>query len=396
MKTKHSLLFYFLLLLIDVQAQTDSILFSQPLSTSERISQARTALREAFLKAEQAEVGIWTEALNNLEDERYIGLNWDERWLLYYWADNLGALLAEASIFGTNERVAQAYKQAPPADSLFEIIDATVYEQRFVIFQKIQQGFLNAEEKAFASLLLEYLLRLDTDEADFMARKEAFGKAYPESKFNYFLKSIQPKNTALIPANKAFGISGQFVSGSWSSQLERSLNPLFGAQFDLYYWVDRWNLSATMILGGQKLAREIPDGSYTWRKKEPSNFFSFGLDLGYDIVNNGKVRLFPAIGGAVASLRPPAPGDDASDEELDIYDNFSYLEAHLAVSVTADAKLFGKNTEEWGAPKGSYHGVRLKVGYNWLNFKGQNYLLGGNMFYVAVGYNLFAFMEAKK
>jgi hypothetical protein len=395
MKTKYAA-FFFLLLFSDLSAQTDSVLFSQPLSISQRISQARSELRESFLRADHAEAGIWIEALNGLENETYIGLSWDERWLLYYWADNFGALLAEASVFGANERSAQAYKEAPSPDSLFEIIDAAVYEQRFAIFQKIQQGFLSAEEKAFASLLLEYLLRLNTDEADFLARKETFGTAYPNSKFNYFLKSIQAKNPPLVPANKGFGISGHFVSGTWSRQLERSLNPLFAAQFDLYYWVDRWNLSATTILGGQKLARDIPDGSYTWLKRESSNFFSFGVEVGYDFINNNKVRLFPAIGGAVASLRPPAPGDDASDEELDVYDNFSFLEAHLSVSLTADAKLFGKNPEEWGAPTGSYHGVRLRVGYNWLNFKGQNYLLEGNMFYIAVGYNLFAFKEAKK
>lgn len=388
MKTKYSILFFFTLLCFNLSAQNDSLPLPQ------QISQARLSLRASFLKADQAESGLWIETLNGLENNVYIGLNWDERWLLYYWADNFGALLAEASIFGANERAVQAYKQNPPSDSLFEFIDATVYAQRFAILQKIQKAFLNAEEKAFASLLLEYLLRLNTNEDDWAARLDAFGTTYPASKFNYFLKSIKPK--ILVPANKGFGFSGHFLSGTWSGQLERSLNPLFAAQFDFYYWVDRWNVSASTILGGQKLARDIYDGSYTWPKKDPSNYFSFGLEFGYDLINNNKVRLFPAIGGAVATLRPTAPGEDASDEELDIYDNFSFLEAHLTVSVTADAKLFGKNAADWGAPKGSYHGVRLRVGYNWLNFKNQNYLLAGNMFYIAVGYNLFAFKEAKK
>jgi len=393
MKTNYAFLFFFVLL-FDLSAQTDSILFAQPLRVTQRISQARLSLREAFLKADHAETGLWIEALNGLENDTYSGLNWDERWLLYYWADNFGALLAEASIFGANERAAQAYKQSPPSDSLFEFIDATVYEQRFVIFQKIQQGFLNAEEKAFTSMLLEYLLRLNKNEEDFSTRLEAFGTTYPTSKFNYFLKSIKPR--ILVPANKGFGFSGHFISGNWSRELERSLNPLFAAQFDLYYWVDRWNVSASTILGGQKLARDIFDGSYTWPKKDQSNYFSFGLEFGYDLINNDKVRLFPAIGGAFATLKPVSPGEDASDLDLDIYDNFSFLEAHLTASVTADAKLFGKNAADWGAPKGSYHGVRLRVGYNWLNFKSQNYLLAGNMFYIAVGYNLFAFKEAKK
>lgn len=375
-------------------AQNDSLPAPKPLSLEQKINVTRLALRSSFLQADPAGVGLWLDSLNRLENDTYVGANWDERWLLYYWTENYGALLTEARHFGASERNTLAWKVPPPADSLFEIIDSTVFEGRFDIFQNIRHAFLTAEEKAFTTLLLEYLLRINKDEDEWAERIDAFEKQYASSPFNYFLSSVKPD--ILKPANKGVGMSFHFLSGTWSKELERSLNPLYAAQIDLYYWVDRWNLSASGIFGGPKVARDISDGFETWPKNDPTNYFSFGMELGYDVINNSKVRLFPAIGGAVVSLKPPTPDEDSEEEVPSYYDNFTFLEGHLTVSLTADAKLFGKNHKEWDVPKGSYHGIRLRVGYNWLNFKGQNKFLNGNLFYFAVGYNLFAFREAKK
>ena len=392
---KHVLLFsIFLVRIFVVAAQNDSVQIPKPLILEQRINTTRLALKASFLTEDPAGAGLWLDSLIRLEDDTYIGVNWDERWLLYYWVENYGALLSEASQFGADERTVQAWKVPPPADSLFELIDATVFERRFDIFQNIRHAFLNAEEKAFSTLLLEYLLRLNKNEDDWAERIDAFESSYPSSRFNYFLSSVKP--AILRPANKAFGMSFHFLSGSWSKEIERSLKPLYAAQLDFYYWIDRWNLSASGIFGGPRLAREVTDGIEIWPKNDPTSFITFGLELGYDVVNNSKVRIFPAIGGAICSLKPPTPDEDSEEEVPEYYDNFTFFEGHLTASITADAKLFGKNSRAWGVPKGSYHGIRLKVGYNWLNFKGQNKMLAGNLFYFAVGYNLFAYREAKK
>lgn len=391
---KNIFLFSFILLvLFDLGAQTDSTLFSNPIPLTQKITESRLALQASFQMEDPAGASLWLDSLNRLEDDSYIGANWDERWLLYYWLENYGALLAEASQFGADERAAQAWKTAPATDSLFEVVDVSLFEQRFELFQKIRHAFLNAEEKAFCTLLLEYLLRLNNDEEDWAARLDAFALQYPNSKYNYFLSSVKP--AILKPANKGFGLSVQFLTGSWSAELERSLKPLFAAQMDFYYWVDRWNMSLSGIFGGPRLAREITDGFEFWPKNDPTNYFGFGLEIGYDVINNSNMRIIPAIGGGVATLKPPSVSEDSGEEIPEYYDNFNFFEGHLGVSLTADAKLFGKNHQNWDVPKGSYHGVRMRVGYNWLNFKSQNKMLGGNLFYLAVGYNLFAFLEAK-
>lgn len=392
---KHVLLFtIFCGLSACLTGQTDSTRKVPPVYLEQKINSARLEVRKSFLNEDPAGAGLWLDSLARLEDDTYVGVNWDERWLLYYWVENYGALLSEASQFGADERAVQAWKVPPPADSLFEVIDVSVYERRFDFFQNIRHAFLSEEEKAFATLLLEYLLRLNQNEEDWAERLEAFQGKYPASRFNYFIASVKP--AILKPANKGFGLSFNFASGSWSAELERSLQPLYAFQFDLYYWVDRWNLSFNGLFGGPRLARNVTDGFEIWPKKDPTTFSHFGLELGFDIINNAKVRLFPAVGGAVAVLKPPTPDEDSDEEIPEYYDNFNFFEGHLTASLTADAKLFGKDYKSWEVPKGSYHGIRLRVGYNWLNFKNQNKMLGGNLFYFAVGYNLFVYREAKK
>ena len=377
-----------------LQAQTDSTETTSTFSRTQKIKLSRLELKEAFMLEDQVGVSLWLDSLNRLEDPQTISLNWDERWLLYFWQENFGAFLAEAGHFGQSERDLEAWKIAPEQDSLFELVDAGLYEKRFQIFQSIQHAFLSEEEKAFTTLALEYLLRLNTNDEDWDERVVTFSQKYQQSRYNYFLGSTRPN--LLKPANKAFGISAKFLSGNWSGQLERSLNPLYAAQIDVYYWVARWNINIDGIFGGPRLARDVTEGIEIWPKNDPTNFIYFGFDIGYDIINNSKVRIFPSVGGAITALKPPTPDEDAGEEYPSYYDAFNLFEGHVYTTLTADAKLFGKNYKDWDVPKGSYHGIRLKIGYNWLNFKGQNKMLAGNLFYLSVGYNLFAFFEAKK
>ena len=191
-------------------------------------------------------------------------------------------------------------------------------------------------------------------------------------------------------------MSMSFLSSSWSNELDRSFKPLYGLHLDLYYWVDRWNLMTSFIFGGPKVARDISDGVEIWPKNDPTSFVNWDLQLGYDIVNKNNLRIFPALVGGMTFFGPPVPDEESEEEVPEYYDNFRFFEAHLGVSLVADVKLFKDHKNDWGLPKGSYHGLRMRVGYNWLNFEGQNPLLAGNMFYFAIGYNLFGYLEAKK
>jgi hypothetical protein len=230
-------------------------------------------------------------------------------------------------------------------------------------------------------------LRLNTNEEEWAERLQSFEIHYPASRFLTFIRSIKPH--ILKPSKNAFGISGGLLVGSWRGDIERTLESPYTFDLDVYYWTKRWNLLFNGSFGGPSLSRDVFVKNEVWPKKDPTNFFCFGLSVGYDIVNAPKVRIFPSLGGAVGILKPPTPGED-EDPLPDYYSNFNFTEVHLAAALTADIKLFQKNYQNWNTPKGSYHGVRLKFGWNGLNFGKHNDYLKGEMIYFAVHYNFFA------
>lgn len=386
-KTSITLIFMFLSVL--AIAQTDSLPAPKPETKPQKIETSRRELLASFLLDDPAGAGLWMDSLARLEDENYAGLIWDERWMLYFWTESYGTLLEEVSRFDDNQRSLQAWKVQPKRDSLFEWVDVTLNEKRFDIFTSIQGAFLNQEEKAFTTLLLEYLLRLNSNEDEWAERLQSFESHYPSSRFLSFVRSVKP--TILKPSNKAFGLSGGLLIGNWKGEIERSLGTPYTFNLDFYYWTKRWNFLFDCSFGGPELSRDLFIGNEVWPKNDPTSFFTLGLNLGYDIVNAPKLRIFPSIGGGLGFLKPPTPGED-EDPLPEYYSNFNFSEFHLSAALTTDIKLFTKNYRNWNTPKGSYHGVRLKFGWNGLKFGKDNSDLQGEMIYFAVHYNFFAYL----
>jgi hypothetical protein len=372
--------------------QADSLPTPRALVAPEKIALARQELKVAFLADDPAAASLWVDSLTHLEDEQFAAMLWDERWLFYYWTEAYGNLFEEVSRFDETQRAIQSWKTQPPADSLFEALDQTLYDRRFELFSQIREAFLNEEEKAFATLQLEYLLRLNSDEEEWAEKLQSFENHYPTSRFVAYLRGIRPP--IFKPLRRGWGLAGGLSTSNWGNELARSLNPLFAFNAELYYWSNRWNATFAGTFGGPNLARDLNEASDLWPKGERTSFTELGLHVGYDFVNRPKIRVFPTVGGGVAWLRPPTPGED--EEPLpEEYDSFDYFEGHLSAAITADVKLFSKNPGDWGAPKGSYHGIRLKVGWNGLNFGAQNVQLRGQMFFFAVGYNVFSLNAVK-
>lgn len=378
---------------LHLAAQTDPAAAGENPVRAQHIKATRLELRAAFLREDPVAVGLWLDSLSRLSNEMYAAVSWDERWLLYFWQENYGALFSEVRSFGQEERDRESYKIAPPDDSLFESIDNFMYAQRFDYFRKIGQALLNEEERTFSVMLLEYLLRTNGSDEEWAAKIEAFEKRYPQSGFLKFLQTTKPR--MLKPANKGIGGAMSFLAGNWSDAIDRSFKPLYAFDMDLYYWVERWSVNLNFSIGGPAAARDIPGDYEVWTKGDPSEIPMLGLSLGYDVLNTGKLRITPAVVGAMAFLHPPLPDTDSGEEPPPYYDEFQLFEAHAGLCLTTDLKLFRKNYRDWDLPKGSYHGIRVKVGYNWLNFGKQNDYLKGNLFYFTVGYNLFAYLVKK-
>lgn len=390
-------LFSLFLLTTALQAQQDSLSKSLAPPVFRRIMETRKELLLAFQNDDPAGAALWRDSLMRLENDKYTALLWDERWLLYYWEDAYGNLFDEVERFDAAERERVAAKIPPPNDSLFEWLDRTLYESRFLVYEKIGRGFLSEEEKQFALLQLDYLLRLNQAEiatGEWNKRLDAFLNLHPESRFKTYIQAhlrtpdAKPESNKIRP-DRGFGMDILITSGRWRDELERNIRSPYGFDIGIAYWIKRWNIGVRCNFSWQKLERSIYQNSYEWPKNDPSSLIMPELELGYDFLNNQKIRVFPSVIGGISILKPPG-ADETEEEPLpEYYSDFYFVKGFLGASLTADVKIrnFADPTE-WKSNK-SYLGARIRIGYNWLNWESDNPALNGDLFYFAIGINLF-------
>ena len=360
-------------------AQTDSTQ-----SQTSRIAACRQELLYAFWADNRGDVQYWLDSLLQLENDQFTALQWDERWFLHLWLENYSPLLSEVEAFNPETEHQNLWKFSPPQDSLYEWLDNLAYRDRDILFSQIRSAWLNNEEREFTGLLLEYMLRLATEQEaqlQFDERLNQFLKKYPDSRFKRF---IHDKMYYYKPGGRwGLGLDLLFLSGTWDGSLERTLKPCFGADLAIGYWRKGWNAYLRFPVGAQQLARPVEEKGYIWEKGESSTFLGIELEGGYDVINTKRLRMLPTVGGGYSLAF--APTGDEDDPKPDYFEYFSFGGAHLSAALQADVK-FNLGA---GNVAGTYHGVRVRMGYKWLNLGRKNNAFQGNMFFFAVGYTLF-------
>ena len=363
-----------------------------------RIANARRELLVSLRTDDPAEAALWRDSLMQFEDSSHAGLVWDERWLLYYWEGTYGNLFDEVTRFDEAERQRLADKIQPPRDRLFEWLDSVLYDRRFDLYENISRGFLSEEEKQFALIELDYLLRLNQQEresGEWNKRLEAFVKRYPDSRFQQYIRAnLYGGETATaggkINRDRGFTIDLLFTSGRWRDRLETTLRSPYGFDIGLSYWQKRWSLGLRCTFGWEKLSKPVYQDGFEWPKNDPTVLILPSLEFGYDILNNQKIRLFPAVGGGISILKPPGTDEESDNPPPDYYSNFFYAKGCWGGSLNADVKMkYFDSYDLQDAPENSYLCIRLRIGYNRLYWGNENSALGGDMFFFAVGVNIF-------
>jgi hypothetical protein len=364
-------------------------------STYKDIAAARLRLKTAFQNDDHAEAGLWMDSLARMGNEFRVALSWDERWLLYYWTESFGNLFEEVSGFDDTRRAVEAWKRQPAKDSLFEVIDKYLYEERFRYFNSIQRAFLSGEEKAFAVLQLEYLLRLNAgDETEFANKIDTFIAKFPSSRYNNYLRSIRPSIYKTL--NKGWTLSAGLINGSLRGELEQNFDQAWGLDLIMGYWQDRWSFLADVAYLGSGVKRDLYRGDVFWPKNESVTVVSVEAALGYDVVNSKKLRLFPTLGINFRSWGPSTPSDEDEDNPT-YYDKFRSRSFNGVYALNADLKMKRQENSNYETGKGSYHGFRLRVGYQQRLIYSPSWdVMQGNLFFFALHYNYFGYNVAKK
>lgn len=380
-----------------LQAQQDSLPKQTETPVSQRIIVARQELLASFLNDDPAGTSLWRDSLMRLEDSTHVALVWDERWLLYYWEEAYGNLFDEVVRLDATERRRLANKQAPPKDSLFEQLDQALYDIRFQVYEKISRGFLTEEEKQFALIELDYLLRLNQAEiesGEWNKRLDAYLQLHPDSRFKPYIQSnlyvpAEKVRAKKVKTDRGFSLDFLFSSGRWRDELEKTIRSPYGFEVGLSYWLKHWNFGLRCNFNWQKLNRSVFQNGYEWPKNDPTVLIAPALEMGYDILNNRKVKVFPSLVAGISILKPPGVDEEEEEPLPDYYSDFFFVKGFLGAALTADVKLKVFNSDDEEYPDVSFVGARIRVGYNWLNWENDNPALRGDLFYFAIGVSLF-------
>jgi hypothetical protein len=369
MKPIFTLLFLFLL--SDIQAQNGGLL---------DIKKTRRALMEAFQREDALETGLLMDSLIRMENIEQAALVWDERWLLYLWMGAYGNLFAEAAEMNADKKAEVALKNQPLPDSLYTVLDAGMFENRFVLYKSLQTSLLSNEEQAFTALLFDYLLRLNENITDWNERLGVFESKFPESRFLPFIHTLKKPVLKRNPRKGSFGILAGQVQPDGEAQ--RYLSSGFCLSVDLAVWQNRWNILLSCNLSALSLRRDLYNLTDTWPKGSPATLNTFTLGLGYDLWNSNRLRITPAGGIGFSTFGPTDSEDDPAPEEYLYFKTFSW---HLHQSLNIDLKRPFSRKKQSFDKDDDYFGLRFRIGYEWLHFGNTISELKGNQFFIGVG-----------
>lgn len=364
------------------QAPTDTV----PLTDAppeRRIAEGRQQIQRAFLAGDRAEVQFWMDSLQRLEASAFITLYWDERWLLYLWLENYTAIFDEIRHYRDIE-AAEAYRIRPPKDSLFEVIDQELYENRYALFDRLNRAWLSTEERAFGALLITYLLRLNIageDQQAYDTQLDAFLKQYPSSRFRKFV--IDRMYQTAKPSSGGLGLDIHFASADWTGALSRSLNSPLGFEIGGFFSRKRWIVGLRFGLGEAKLRRTVVHRGFSWFRGDPYHFLQGELEVGYILYQKRRLQIGPILAGGRSGISPPTDEDGNYPEYYQ--DVFRFSGWHYTVGLQAD--LAFNRTEN--IRRTSYNGLRLRLGHRWLNLDAGNPAMYGAQFFLSVGYVIF-------
>jgi hypothetical protein len=366
----------------NITAQTDSLMRAISLESNikpEKITQARAYLKSAFENEDLGLVNAWLGFLEkDLDDEEYAATLADERWLLYYWTGNYALLFSEAGNYTNlvNEKI--QYQEPPNPDGLFELVDKESYNRRFELVKNMQTGFLSEDEKAFGSLLLDYLLRLDDNAALKREKNEKitnFIKKYPKSRFKqYALNYMFDGETA---KKRSWGFDMMANYGRNSQLLGANFKPYYAFNFGVIYGWKKFDFGFRTHFGTQKVRRGFYDGILYFVPDSNAIVIDLGLETSYALLNSKELKIAPFVGAGFNMLGVTSDNFTSGDFGKTFFKSPSWT-----TGISVDFKQITKKSSSF-TPKSPYTCLKVRLGYRGLYH--QNEALRGSQIFVGVG-----------
>jgi hypothetical protein len=214
---------------------------------------------------------------------------------------------------------------------------------------------------------------------------------YPESPFRPFLETTQ----SALPqfGNKAITAEIGYTNGNWSDALARTLKPYHGMHLGLGFWHRAVGATYRFSVGSPRIDRTLLESGYAWRKGDRSSCFFNELQLGFNLLNTDKIRVYPSAGLGWAALVSPTT-DEEENPLPEYYALFSFSKGYWTAGIQVDVKNRRNHQQPIGRNR-SYSGFRIQTGFRQLNWGQKNPALQGNQWSVGISWQFYRHLPSR-
>jgi hypothetical protein len=361
-------------------------LLEHPGSKFETIYRGRNEVYQRFIEKDTATVIELLKYFKTvIEDDKTLAFYPEEYCLYDYWLGRYSNITAFTITYDSNYIQQLSSKKLPPNDFLLEKLIDRIRMQRQSVYSQIKANTVLTQEEKDLLILnfdqhLSWGLSKDACVETLNLQRENFLSKYPNSTYFNYVKDF----TGLAFETKNWTVSAEYFTGlgSYSGTFGKTLAPIVpvGITFDFRY--KHFSFGLIDYIGFTKTRDTINTLKSLWKPNYPARLFMLGASLGYNIIDQEKIKLRPFVGYYSSSLLPPL-FVSGKNENKDLGLNFT---SSFAFGISTDFFVKTENETEYNWNSRDLHYFRLTYHYVSSPFERKYPTLTGNFHTFTLGY----------
>lgn len=383
---KTMLVFVFWQISMVVFAQNNSIrnfILTYRDPKTEIISKGRRLIFDKLLQNDTSKVREVVDYLENEEDENYLALYPQEKWMLYYWTGQYEKVLENLPSSQRHYYGRFFFRGFyPDADPVLHKLVEVVKGSKDEIVRHIKASALSDTDKDFLALNLDYQLsglsyRSNNNP---VAGTEAFLKVHPNSAYETYVR----RNIKQEVVRSKWGLGFEFFSGY--GILTNDLKTHFkntvpvGVGFDVAY--KNFTLYLRDFIGFSRTKDSLHFPAGIWKKGAQARIYLPEASLSYPLLESRRFKLSPFAGIASCSF---APTENDRNKNLVNDDVELKFTTAYTFGLNVDWKLGKSYSGLVAANEDAYWFLRIRYAFNSPQFKNKYTGFNGNLHAVTIG-----------
>lgn len=264
-------------------------------SRKEKIEKGRAYLLEKFIDRDYEKVKEIKDYLMEMDDDNYVALTPFEQWHILQWTKEYDALIDKLRHSDSLYFASYDKKVFPEKDDLMRRLYLRSAEDEHLLKFSLQEAQLPAEDEAFLTLFLDWLIRSENNDnqKNWNVGADKFLADYPNSDYEWFVKHWI-RRPYEVEGNWGWGMGLDLCSGFSTGSLAQ---PLFGIglSLDIAYKRLFLFLGYDIVAANTRIDQPL-FGDGLCPKGTHVNWMPMYATLGYAIIDNNAIRVTPSLG----------------------------------------------------------------------------------------------------